>query len=107
MEMKEAIEHDPDRGWLRTVNQRYGLFLAGNAERAIKLTMRTLSPLIGDALDQPHRDHFSNELIGACSTLHAATALIRGAVIVPNPLDVEAVMRLYALDNTPAVSGEA
>lgn len=105
--MMELIEHDDDKFWLRTVNQRYGIFLAGQSERAIALAMRNLSLIADDAIDQKHRDHFASEFMGACSMLHAAAALIRGSVIVPDPMTCEAQMRLYKLDNTPAVSGEA
>lgn len=98
-----AVEADPDKSWLQTVNLRYGEFLAGQARRQLDAVIRGLAAGPASAeLEQAFRDYYANELMAACSTCHGASALVRGAVIVPNPVQCEAVMRLHKAANAPA-----
>jgi len=93
LEAKKAeIEQHPDKRWLQTVNLRYGAFLAGQAKRHIE---RLEQFGMGVMTEPKGRTYAASELMTACSTLHAASALIQGNVITPDPVGAEAMMRLH------------
>jgi hypothetical protein len=96
--MKDEIEASPDKGWIGTVNLRYGFFMLDQVKRQVEVIQR--GEHARDWTKQA-RDLYADETIKACSIMHAASALIRGAVITPDPLTCEAMMRLHARATTP------
>lgn len=98
LEAKKAeVEQHPDKRWLQTVNLRYGAFLAGQAKRQIE---RLEQFGMGVMTEPKGRAYAASELMTACSTLHAASALIQGNVITPDPMGAEAMMRLHDQANS-------
>lgn len=87
--------------WHKDVSLRYGRFLA---QRSVEQLQRATSMFAGyDHVDdkQKHRDYCGQELMGVVAGIHAAAALVRGAVLTSDPVGVEAMMRIYEEVNGP------
>lgn len=81
--------------WHKDVSLRYGRFLA---QRGHEQMQRVIDILPGyDHVDdkQKHRDHCAAELMGCVASIHASSAMIRGAVLVADPIGAEGMMRIY------------
>jgi hypothetical protein len=105
-DMKAQIQSGPP-DWLKTVNARYGAFMVDQTVRQIETIMRQRGQATLPDADKRLLNHVADELMKTCSMLHAGAALIRGAVISPDPLQCEAVMRLAQLSRSNAAAPEA
>lgn len=88
--------------WHKDVSLRYGRFLA---QRGHEQMQRVIDILPGyDHVDdkQKHRDHCAAELMGCVASIHASSAMIRGAVLIADPIGAEGTMRIYDEANVPA-----
>lgn len=94
--------------WEKDVSLRYGRFLA---QRTLEQFQRAVANFSGiEFVDdkQKHREHSAAELMGVVSGLHAASAMIRGQVLIADPVGAEAMMRIYEEANVrPAAKGAA
>lgn len=85
--------------WHKDVSLRYGRFLA---QRGIEQMQRVIDIFGGyDHIDdkQKHRDYCAAELMGCVASIHASSALIRGAVLAADPIGAQAMMQLYETAN--------
>lgn len=97
----ELCGNEPDSAWAKDVSLRYGRFLA---QRTLEQLQRAVENFAGIEFvpdKQKHREWSASELMGTVSGLHAASAMIRGAVVVADPIGAEAMMRIYEEANTP------
>lgn len=113
-ELKETIRGDliynaVDREqWNKDVSLRYGRFLARNTADQLSRTIMSFAAAEHVADKQKHRDYCAQELMGVVAGLHAASAMIRGAVVIADPIGAEAMMRIYEEANgTPRETAPA
>lgn len=111
-ELKESIRRGLDEelgplrqaDWAKDVSLRYGRFLARNTVQQLE---RAVAAFVAyDHVDdkQKHRDYCAAELMGVVAGLHAASAIIRGSVVIADPIGAEAMMRIYEEANGHARS---
>lgn len=87
--------------WHKDVSLRYGRFLARNTHTQLQ---RAIDAFGGyDHVDdkQKHRDYCAAELMGVIAGIHASSSLIRGSVLIADPVGAEAMMRIYEEVNGP------
>jgi hypothetical protein len=87
--------------WQKDVGLRYSRFLA---ERGLEQMQRVVQSMGAYELmedKQKHRNYCAQELMGIVAGIHAASALMRGAVIPADAIGAEAMMRIYQEVNEP------
>lgn len=95
--------------WQKDVGLRYARFLVLRTFEQMQRAIDSMGAyeLVEDK--QKHREFCAGELMGVVSGIHAASALMRGAVLPGDPIAAEAMMRIYAEVNEatkPATSAQ-
>jgi hypothetical protein len=93
--------------WQKDVGLRYARFLA---QRSLEQLQRAVDATRAyDMMEdkQKHREYCANELMGVVAGMHAASALMRGAVIPADAIGAEAMMRIYDEANQAPAEGQA
>jgi hypothetical protein len=87
--------------WHKDVSLRYGRWLAMRTQDQLQRAIAML-PNIEHVDDKmKHRAYCAQELMGVVAGLHASSAMIRGAVLIDDPVGAEAMMRIYDEANAP------
>ena len=91
--------------WQKDVALRYARFLANRSLEQMQRAVHAFGgyDLVEDR--QKHREYCAGELMGVVAGIHAASAMMRGAVVGADPIGAEAMMRIYAEANDPKANG--
>jgi hypothetical protein len=85
--------------WHKDVSLKYGRFLAQRGFEQMERAVQAFGAYEHVDDKQKHRDYCANELMGVVASIHASSALIRGAVLAADPIGAQAMMQLYEAAN--------
>lgn len=95
------------QAWQKDVGLRYARFLAERAMEQLQRAVATLNSYEIVEDKQKHREYCAAELMGVVSAIHAASAMVRGAVVSSDSIGAEAMMRIYKEANEPQAQAPA